>query len=344
MYQLARKLLFQLSAEAAHQLALEGLGAAVRLRLTPMLMPKMELLPVKVMGLEFTNPVGLAAGLDKNGEYIDGLASVGFGFIEIGTVTPRPQLGSPKPRLFRLPEAQAIINRMGFNSAGVDVLIRNVQRARFSGVLGINIGKNIDTPVARAIDDYIACMNKVYSCASYIVVNISSPNTPGLRDLQRSERLQDLLSGLKQQQRTLHLQQGRYVPLAVKIAPDLAVNELEQIAHCLLSNQIDGVIATNTTESRDGVTTLPYSDEVGGLSGAPLMQCSTDTIGTLAKLLDQRLPIIGVGGICSEADAVAKLVAGARLVQLYSGLVYQGPALVSRSVKALASYARNQLS
>jgi dihydroorotate dehydrogenase len=341
LYRLARKLLFQFSAETAHQLTLEGLSVAARLNLVPTLMPAMESLPVTVMGLEFPNPVGLAAGLDKDGEYIDGLASLGFGFLEIGTVTPKPQLGNLKPRMFRLPEAQAIINRMGFNNAGVDCLVRNIKRARFAGVLGINIGKNLDTPMSEAIDDYISCMDKVYNWASYIVINISSPNTPGLRNLQYGEQLQNMLGGLKQQQRKLHLQYGYYVPLAVKIAPDMTACELQQVARCLLSNQVDGVIATNTTVVRNGVESMPYADEAGGLSGAPLLQRSTDTIRELSTILNQCLPIIGVGGICSEADAIAKLAAGASLVQLYSGLVYQGPALIGRSVRALASHIRS---
>ena len=270
MYSVARSVLFQLSPEAAHDLTLDSLAAGARLGLLPALAPKVNDLPVKVMGLEFPNPVGLAAGLDKNADALDGLAALGFGFVEVGTVTPRPQAGNPKPRLFRLPEAEAMINRMGFNNEGVEQLIENVKKAKFKGVLGINIGKNFDTPVKQAASDYIICMQKVYAHASYITINISSPNTPGLRDLQYGKSLSELLSAVKKEQAVLHKLHGRYVPLAVKIAPDMDHEQLADVAHCVLANAIDAVIATNTTLSRDGVSELAFGDEVGGLSGLPV--------------------------------------------------------------------------
>ncbi|HUH36797.1 MAG TPA: quinone-dependent dihydroorotate dehydrogenase [Spongiibacteraceae bacterium] len=334
MYRLLRPLLFQLAPETAHHLTLSGLAASERLGL-PRLLPALPPAPRTVMGIEFPNPVGLAAGLDKNGECIAGLAALGFGFVEIGTVTPRPQPGNPQPRLFRLPAAEAIINRMGFNNAGVEALIANVRASRYKGVLGINIGKNKDTPAEQAADDYLHCLDKVYAQASYITVNLSSPNTPGLRDLQFGEPLNRLLGELKQRQARLAQAQGRYVPLAVKIAPDMAQDDLARVAESLLAHELDGVIATNTTISRAGVAHLPHGDEAGGLSGAPLTQRSTQVVSQLAAILAGRLPIIGVGGICSAADARAKLDAGASLVQLYSGLIYRGPALVRDCVRAL---------
>lgn len=335
VYSIARNLLFQLSAETAHELTLDALSAAARLRLLPALAPSVASAPVEVMGLRFDNPVGLAAGLDKNGSCIDGLGALGFGFIEIGTITPRPQPGNPKPRLFRIPEAKGVINRMGFNNAGVDELVANVKAARFDGVLGINIGKNFDTPVENAVDDYLICMRKVYEYASYITVNISSPNTPGLRDLQYGESLRQLLSRLKQEQALLAEEQGRYVPLAVKIAPDMDSEQLAGVAQCLMQENMDAVIATNTTLSREGVEGLPNGDEAGGLSGAPLTERSTEVIAELYGLLGESVPIIGVGGITCGADAKAKLDAGAKLVQVYSGFIYAGPKLISDCVDAV---------
>jgi dihydroorotate dehydrogenase len=309
--------LFQFSAETAHDLTLEGLSAGARLRLLPALAPKVASLPVTVMGLEFANPVGLAAGLDKNAAAIDGLAALGFGFVEVGTVTP--------------------INRMGFNNHGVDHLVENVKKAKFKGVLGINIGKNFDTPVEDAASDYVICMQKVYAYASYIAVNISSPNTPGLRDLQYGESLSQLLSVLKQEQAALEKTHGRYVPLAVKISPDMNDEQLQGVAHCLLEHKIDGVIATNTTISRQGVADLEFGNEAGGLSGLPVKQKSTQTIADLFAILGEQVPIIGVGGVSSGADALEKLAAGAKLVQVYSGLIYQGPGLVKQCVDACRS-------
>ena len=293
--------------------------------------------PRTVMGISFPNPVGLAAGLDKDGEHIDALARLGFGFIEIGTVTPRPQPGNPKPRLFRLPRAQAIINRMGFNNRGVDHLVERVRRARYRGVLGINIGKNFDTPLARATDDYLACLRKVYAHASYVTVNISSPNTANLRDLQRDDALAPLLATLKDEQRRLADQHGKYVPIAVKIAPDLDEPAINAIARLLVEHQIDGVIATNTTLARNGIAGLAHAAERGGLSGAPLTAQSLRVVSALKHALDGALPIIGVGGIMN-ADAARDMTdAGASLVQLYSGLVYRGPALIGEVAAELCA-------
>jgi dihydroorotate dehydrogenase len=287
------------------------------------------------MGLTFPNPVGLAAGLDKNGEVIDGLAAFGFGFIEIGTVTPRPQPGNPKPRMFRIPEAQGIINRMGFNNDGVDALIANVKRAKYKGILGINIGKNADTPIEKAADDYLTGLRKVYPYASYVAINISSPNTKNLRQLQGGDELDALLGQLKAEQEKLAQQHGKYVPLAVKIAPDLDSEQIKSIATLLTKHRIDAVIATNTTLSREGVEGLPHGNETGGLSGAPVRDKSTAVIRALAAALNGALPIIGVGGILKGADAVEKMQAGAALVQVYSGLVYRGQELVTECAASI---------
>jgi len=293
------------------------------------------------MGIRFPNPVGLAAGLDKDGACIDGLAALGFGFIEIGTVTPRAQPGNPKPRMFRLPQANALINRMGFNNGGVDAFVRNVQASRFyqdkQGVLGLNIGKNADTPIERANDDYLTCLEKVYPFADYVTVNISSPNTKNLRQLQQASELGALLYALKQAQRSLADRHGRYVPIALKIAPDLDAEQITSIADSLLQHQIDAVIATNTTITRDAVQGLAHADEAGGLSGAPVLPLSNRVVSALRAELGDTIPIIGVGGILSGADAQAKMLAGASLVQVYTGLIYRGPALVSECVQALAS-------
>jgi dihydroorotate dehydrogenase len=331
-YPLLRELLFRLEPETAHHLALAALQLGRRLHLTGGRQVKA---PRTVMGLRFPNPVGLAAGLDKNGDYIDALAALGFGFIEVGTVTPRPQAGNPQPRLFRLPQAQAIINRMGFNNRGVDYLVANVRRASYRGVLGINIGKNVDTPVERAVDDYVLGLRKVYPHAGYVAVNISSPNTPNLRHLQEHDALIALLRVLKAEQQQLAQQHGKYVPLAIKIAPDLAAEAVADIAAILRDQHIDGVIATNTTLARDGVAGLPHGDETGGLSGAPLTQRATEVVRELHEVLRDEVPIIAVGGIMSGADAVAKQRAGASLVQLYSGFIYRGPCLITEAVEAM---------
>lgn len=338
LYALARPFLFSLDPEAAHHLALPALKRAEAcgaLRL----MPRPAEDPREVMGLRFPNPVGLAAGLDKDGAYIDGLAALGFGFVEVGTVTPRPQPGNPKPRMFRLPQAHAIINRLGFNNGGVDAFVANVQASRFyqekKGVLGLNIGKNADTPIERAVDDYLHCLEKVYPYASYVTVNISSPNTKNLRQLQGASELDSLLGTLKQAQQNLADKHGRYVPIALKIAPDVDDEQVRNIADALLRHRIDGVVATNTTITRDSVHGLPHAAETGGLSGAPVFELSNRVIRLLKAEIGSALPIIGVGGILSGEDARAKIAAGASLVQVYTGLIYKGPALVRDCVAAL---------
>jgi len=291
--------------------------------------------PVKILGLEFPNPVGLAAGLDKNGEFIDALAGLGFGFIEVGTVTPRAQPGNPRPRLFRLPKAQALINRFGFNNDGAERFLENVGAARYCGILGINIGKNADTPIERATDDYVACLRAVYVHASYVTVNISSPNTKNLRHLQDNNELDGLLARLASERAQLEDQHSRRVPLVVKIAPDLVEEQVKAIADALIRHGMDGVIATNTTVDRSAVAGLRHGAEGGGLSGRPVLDASNRIIRILRKELGEDLPVIGVGGIMSGADARAKIEAGARLVQLYTGLIYRGPSLVNECAQAL---------
>lgn len=331
LYSLARPLLFSMDAEQAHHTTLPALKRAAALGLTKLVkQPAAD--PRTVMGITFKNPVGLAAGLDKDGAYIDALADLGFGSIEVGTVTPRAQAGNPKPRMFRLPEAHGIINRMGFNNGGVDAFVANVQSSRFyqdkAGVLGLNIGKNADTPIERATDDYLHCLEKVYPYASYVTVNISSPNTKNLRQLQGGSELDGLLGTLKEAQLRLADQHKRYVPLALKIAPDMDGDQVKNIADALIRHRIDGVIATNTTLSRDAVTGMRHGAEAGGLSGAPVFALSNTVIKLLKAELGDALPIIGVGGIMRGADAKVKMDCGAQLVQLYSGLIYAGPALV----------------
>jgi dihydroorotate dehydrogenase len=331
-YALIRPFLFTLDAERAHELTLGLLAAGGSLGFASRQPARNN--PAQVMGLDFPNRVGLAAGLDKNGTAIDGLGHLGFGFLEVGTVTPRPQPGNPKPRLFRLPEQEAIINRMGFNNAGIDALLQNVARARYRGILGINIGKNFDTPIERAVDDYLICLDKAYALASYITVNISSPNTKNLRQLQGASELDALLGTLKARQTELADRHGKYVPLALKIAPDLDAGQIVNIADALRRHRIDGVIATNTTLGREGVETSPLATETGGLSGGPLFEKSTELVRSLAQALAGELPIIAAGGITSGKRARAKLDAGAKLVQLYSGLIYRGPTLVAECVAA----------
>lgn len=334
MFSLIRPLLFSLSPETAHDLSLKGLSLAEKLGFTKLL-PGVPDRPVEVMGLSFPNPVGLAAGLDKNAAHIDGLAALGFGFVEVGTVTPRPQPGNPKPRLFRIPEHEAIINRMGFNNRGLDALLNNVAGRHSRGILGINVGKNFDTPVERAADDYCTGIERVYSSASYITVNVSSPNTPGLRDLQFGDSLRQLLIRVRDTQLRMADRHGRYVPIAVKIAPDMDAVALKFVADCLVEAGLDGVIATNTTISRDRVAGSQNAEEAGGLSGRPLAEPSTAVIRGLSQHLQGALPIIGVGGIADGASARDKIEAGASLVQLYTGFIYKGPGLIKEIVEAL---------
>lgn len=336
MYTLARDLMFKFSPETSHELAIDLIGAGGRLGLNRLLCSTPRQ-PVHVLGMDFPNPVGLAAGLDKNGDAIDGFSQLGFGFIEIGTVTPRPQPGNPKPRLFRLPEATAIINRMGFNNHGVDYLLERVKASKYRGILGINIGKNFDTPVERAVDDYLTCLDKVYHYASYVTVNVSSPNTPGLRSLQFGDSLKQLLEALHIRQEQLTQEFGRHIPLAIKIAPDMTDEETIMVARALLDAQMDAVIATNTTLGREGVEGLAYGNEAGGLSGAPVREKSTHTVRILASELSGRVPIIAAGGITEGIHAAEKIAAGASLVQIYSGFIYKGPALIRESVEAIAA-------
>ncbi len=335
LYPLLRPLLFSLDAETAHEVTLKLLKATQLSGLAQLIYPTLENKPVTVMGLDFKNPVGLAAGLDKNGDYITALDALGFGFLEIGTVTPRPQPGNPKPRLFRLPEHQAIINRMGFNNSGIDYLLAQVKACGYSGILGINIGKNFDTPIENATADYLIGLRKAYSSASYITINISSPNTKNLRQLQQGDELKVLIATLKNEQLSLQKEQGFYVPLAVKIAPDLSDEEISSIAKLLLEFEIDGVIATNTTIDRDLITGHPLANEAGGLSGAPVKNQATHVVRVLAAELSNKIAIIAAGGILKATDAQEKLAAGASLVQVYSGLIYRGPQLIEDIIKAL---------
>lgn len=332
LYSLARPLLFSFAPERAHELTLSLLKSAHAMGL---MRQNVEPKPVTCMGIEFPNPVGLAAGLDKNGAYIDALAALGFGFIEIGTITPRPQAGNPHPRLFRLPKANAIINRMGFNNDGVDQLVENVKAAKFKGVLGINIGKNADTPVEKAVDDYLICLEKVYNYASYITVNISSPNTKNLRSLQSGDALTELLETLKNRQLELAQEHQHYVPIVLKVAPDLEAEDIQFIAAQLIQFKFDGLIVTNTTLSREGVEGLEFAEEAGGLSGAPVFEKSTACLAAFSQALKGQIPLIGVGGILAGENAKAKKDAGASLVQVYSGLIYTGPKLIAQCVAAL---------
>jgi dihydroorotate dehydrogenase len=328
LYPFVRKALFQLDPERAHEFTFKQLRRITGTPLEFLVRQSVASKPVTCMGLSFKNPLGLAAGLDKDGECIDALGAMGFGFIEVGTVTPRPQAGNDKPRLFRIVEAEGLINRMGFNNRGVDNLVENVKKSHFGGVLGINIGKNKDTPVEQGKDDYLICMEKVYSYAGYIAVNISSPNTPGLRTLQYGEALDDLLTAIKTKQIELQQKHHKYVPVAVKIAPDLSHEELIQVADSLVRHNIDGVIATNTTLDRKLVNGFNYCEQAGGLSGRPLQLHSNEIIRQLSQELQGRLPIIGVGGIDSVIAAREKIDAGASLVQIYSGFIFKGPGLI----------------
>ncbi len=338
MYALIRPCLFSMDPENAHHFTLSSMRMATAMGINA-LAPAIISSPRKVMGLTFPNPVGLAAGLDKNGSCIDGLASLGFGFLELGTVTPRPQPGNPKPRMFRLPDAEGLINRMGFNNDGVDVLVKNVKASRFyrekKGILGLNIGKNAVTPIEKAVDDYLICLEKVYPVADYIAINISSPNTKNLRQLQGESELDNLLTQLKAAQDRLSHQYSRYVPLALKIAPDIDDNQIRNIADALIRHKIDGVIATNTTITRDAVKHLKHGQETGGLSGAPVRDLSTHVIRQLKAELGDTVPIIGVGGILTGEDAKNKIEAGASLIQILTGMIYSGPGLVRECAQAL---------
>ena len=339
-YGLARPALFSLDTEKAHELTLSALAKAYDCSLTRKLLASAPSKPCTLMGLSLRNPVGLAAGLDKNGEYIDALGNLGFGFVEVGTVTPKAQPGNPRPRMFRLPREQALINRMGFNNKGLDAFIANVQRSQWraqGGILGLNIGKNAATPIEQATDDYLIGLEGVYPHADYVTVNISSPNTKNLRALQGQDELAGLLGALREKRKALDDRQGRRVPMVVKIAPDLDQEQVDVIADTLVRHEVDGVIATNTTLSRDAVQGLPYANEAGGLSGPPVHQRSLAVIARLREQLGAGYPIIGVGGIASGQQAVEKIQAGADAVQLYTGLIYRGPSLIAECVRALGN-------
>ncbi len=334
-YPLLRPLFFRLPPEQAHALALRALASSAHGPWRPWQNAQMPQAPRECLGLRFPNAVGLAAGFDKDGAYIDALGMLGFGHIEVGTVTPRPQSGNPRPRLFRLPAARALINRMGFNNAGVDALVRNLAGRRYPGIVGVNIGKNRDTPLDRANEDYCHCLHKVYPQADYVAVNISSPNTPGLRELQHAQALAPMLAQLKANQAELAQRHARYVPLLVKVAPDLPADDIETMARIIREAGIDGVIATNTTLSRAAVAGLPHADEAGGLSGQPLRELATATLARFRQALGEAIPLIGVGGIMSAADAQAKLNAGAQLIQVYTGMIYEGPNLIRQVAVSL---------
>lgn len=334
-YELAKKALFASDPETAHYLSMESLRRAHQLGATRLLCTHRDI-PVQCMGLSFGNPVGIAPGLDKNADYFEALGALGFGFIEVGTVTPKAQSGNPKPRVFRLPQAQALINRLGFNNKGVDYLVAQVSKRKYAGILGINIGKNATTPIEKAADDYLHCLRQVYPYADYVTVNISSPNTQHLRELQAEDSLNQLLSQLANQRSKLQKQHGRRVPMAVKIAPDLDQSGLEAVARAISLHDIEAVIASNTTITRPGVDGLPHAAENGGLSGAPLKALADQTLAELRGLLPQSIALIGVGGICFGQDAVDKLDKGASLVQFYTGMIYRGPALLAECLQAIA--------
>ena len=334
LYALARPLLFALDSETAHQLALRFSGAAALLAGRP------PSCPVRAMGLDFPNPVGLAAGLDKHAEHADDLAALGFGFLELGGVTPRPQPGNPKPRLFRIPEARAVINRYGLNSVGIEVFVANLSRRKSRGIVGVNIGKNKDTPNVKAHEDYERCLEALYPHVDYVTLNISSPNTAGLRDLQEKDALALLLKSIQSKRQALRQKHGRHVAVALKISPDLSEKDIQDVADAARRQGIDGIVATNTTTSRAGVEGFPHAGEQGGLSGAPLKEKSTWTIRNLHKRLGGEIPIIGVGGVLSGEEAAEKLAAGASLVQLYTGLIYRGPGLINECVSACLARSR----
>ncbi len=336
LYKLLRKGFFKVPPETAHDMALESLKLGNDIGFRSWLFRDPAADPCTVMGIDFPNRVGIAAGLDKNGDYIDALGGLGVGFLEIGTVTPKPQSGNPRPRLFRLPKSQAIINRMGFNNKGVDHLVRQVEKRRWKGVLGINIGKNKDTPNAQAVDDYLICLEKVYAHADYIVINISSPNTPGLRDLQGVKDLDKLLSKLNQRRKKLTEEHGFRIPFAVKVAPDLIEEDIQPMADCIAKNEIEAVITTNTTIDRQVVSGQQHAEEAGGLSGAPLLHSANQTLKSFRKALPKKINLIGNGGIMSGIDALGKRQLGADLVQIYTGFIYQGPGLIADIAKEIS--------
>ncbi|WP_405367255.1 quinone-dependent dihydroorotate dehydrogenase [Ruminobacter sp.] len=337
MYQpLIRPCLFTMDPEKAHLLTMKMMSIASRSPLlTSLVSQKVESRPCRVMGLDFPNPVGLAAGLDKDGEAIDAFAALGFGFIEVGTVTPKPQPGNDKPRLFRVLPAEGLINRMGFNNLGVDHLVENIKKSRYKGILGVNIGKNKVTPIEESVNDYLYCLEKVYNYASYVAVNISSPNTPNLRTLQLGDALVELVQALKKKQHELAVANNRYVPIAIKIAPDLSDEEIENICRIFLENDVDGIIATNTTLDREMIANMPHVTEAGGLSGKPEFRKSTDVLAKINKIINGRIPIIGVGGVDSPMAAAEKIKNGASLIQIYSGFIYKGPELIKNIVNYL---------
>lgn len=337
LYQpLIRPCLFTMDPEKAHLLTMKMMSIASRSPLlTSLVSQKVESRPCRVMGLDFPNPVGLAAGLDKDGEAIDAFAALGFGFIEVGTVTPKPQPGNDKPRLFRVLPAEGLINRMGFNNLGVDHLVENIKKSRYKGILGVNIGKNKVTPIEESVNDYLYCLEKVYNYASYVAVNISSPNTPNLRTLQLGDALVELVQALKKKQHELAVANNRYVPIAIKIAPDLSDEEIENICRIFLENDVDGIIATNTTLDREMIANMPHVTEAGGLSGKPEFRKSTDILAKINKIINGRIPIIGVGGVDSPMAAAEKIKNGASLIQIYSGFIYKGPELIKNIVNYL---------
>ncbi len=329
-FNLMKNVLFSMDPEQAHDWALSAMKLAYRTGTIRMIAPPAVAMPRQVMGLDFANPVGLAAGFDKSAEYVDALAALGFGFIEVGTLTPKPQAGNTKPRLFRLAEQQAIINRMGFNNKGVENAVRCLEKTRYRGVLGINLGKNADTPLENAVDDYLIGFRALWKFASYITINISSPNTRGLRDLQQKVFLGAILHAMKEEQTRIHQTEKKYIPLVIKLSPDMTDEQTSEAAEVILEEKIDGVIATNTTVARDGVMESKYANETGGLSGIPLCARSTHVIKTLTSAFQNKIPVIGSGGVMDEESAKDKLNAGAKLLQVYTGFIYHGPEIIRR--------------